>query len=207
MSVSVSRSSAFRCDAVLPPRAELEERLDRARHGAGVPRGCSEPRRRIPPVPSAGGTSPRAGVRRPDIVHRVRRPCDAGAAPRSMAAARQAAPVDNVIERAGVLRRGSGPRVALGPRVGPCRRLPARASMRPPGLPRPRSARSGSVSPRKVAGLADDRPHTRYAARLGCRGCGLPAAPSARPAFDTAREQAVQAAGDVLATAAEGVAR
>jgi HK97 gp10 family phage protein len=66
---------------------------------------------------------------------------------------------------------------------------------------------SGSVAPRKVAGVPDDEQPTRYAARLEFGDADRPAEPSARPAFDATREQAVQAAGDVLAKAAEGVAR
>ena len=68
-------------------------------------------------------------------------------------------------------------------------------------------AASGSVAPRKVAGVPDDEQPTRYAARLEFGDADRPAEPSARPAFDTARERAVQAAGDVLAKAAVGVAR
>lgn len=66
---------------------------------------------------------------------------------------------------------------------------------------------SGSVAPRKVAGLADDEQPTRYAARLEFGDADQPAEPSARPAFDVARERAVQAAGDVLAKAVAGVTR
>jgi HK97 gp10 family phage protein len=66
---------------------------------------------------------------------------------------------------------------------------------------------AGSVAPRKVAGLPDDEQPTRYAARLEFGDADRPAEPSARPAFDVSRERAVQAAGDVLATAAESVAR
>jgi HK97 gp10 family phage protein len=66
---------------------------------------------------------------------------------------------------------------------------------------------SGSVAPRKVAGLPDDEQPTRYAARLEFGDADRPAEPSARPAFDVTRERAVQAAGDVLAAAAESVAR
>ena len=66
---------------------------------------------------------------------------------------------------------------------------------------------SGSVAPRKVAGLADDEQPTHYAARLEFGDADRPAEPSARPAFDVARERAVQAAGDVLTEAVEGVAR
>lgn len=66
---------------------------------------------------------------------------------------------------------------------------------------------SGSVGPRKVAGLDDADQPFAYAARLEFGDADRPAEPSARPAFDTSRERAVQAAGDVLATATEGVAR
>ena len=66
---------------------------------------------------------------------------------------------------------------------------------------------SGSVAPRKVPGLPDGDQPFAYAARLEFGDADRPAEPSARPAFDTARERAVQAAGDVLAKAAEGVAR
>ena len=66
---------------------------------------------------------------------------------------------------------------------------------------------SGSVAPRKVAGLADDDQPIRYAARLEFGDADRPAEPSARPAFDAVREQAVQAAADVLAKATESVAR
>ena len=66
---------------------------------------------------------------------------------------------------------------------------------------------SGSVAPRKVPGLPDDEQPTRYAARLEFGDADRAAEPSARPAFDVARERAVQAAGDVLAAAAESVAR
>jgi len=66
---------------------------------------------------------------------------------------------------------------------------------------------SGSVAPRKVPGLDDGDQPFAYAARLEFGDADRPAEPSARPAFDTARERAVQAAGDVLAKAAEGVTR
>lgn len=66
---------------------------------------------------------------------------------------------------------------------------------------------SGSVAPRKVPGLADADQPIAYAGRLEYGDADRPAEPSARPAFDTARERAVRAAADVLAKAAEGVAR
>jgi hypothetical protein len=66
---------------------------------------------------------------------------------------------------------------------------------------------SGSVALRKVPGLPDEDQPFAYAARLEFGDADRPAEPSARPAFDIARERAVQAAGDVLAKAAEGVAR
>jgi HK97 gp10 family phage protein len=66
---------------------------------------------------------------------------------------------------------------------------------------------SGSVPPRKVPGLPDGDQPVAYAARLEFGDADRPAEPSARPAFDTARDRAVQAVGDVLAKAAEGVAR
>jgi len=70
-----------------------------------------------------------------------------------------------------------------------------------------RGPRPAPVAPRKVAGLADNDQPTAYAARLEFGDADRPAEPSARPAFDTARERAVQVAGDVLAKAAEGVGR
>ena len=66
---------------------------------------------------------------------------------------------------------------------------------------------SGSVAPRKVPGLPDGDQPFAYAARLEFGDADRPAEPSARPAFDAASERAVQAAGDLLAKAAEGVAR
>ena len=63
---------------------------------------------------------------------------------------------------------------------------------------------SGSVGPRKVAAIEDADQPFAYAARLEFGDADRAAEPSARPAFDTARERAVQAAGDVLAMAAEG---
>jgi HK97 gp10 family phage protein len=66
---------------------------------------------------------------------------------------------------------------------------------------------SGSVAPRKVPGLPDGDQPFAYAARLEFGDADRPAEPSARPAFDVAQERAVQAAGDVLAKAAEGVVR
>lgn len=66
---------------------------------------------------------------------------------------------------------------------------------------------SGSVAPRKVPGVGDADQPFAYAARLEFGDADRAAEPSARPAFDSARERAVQAAGDVLAKAAEGVAR
>lgn len=66
---------------------------------------------------------------------------------------------------------------------------------------------SGSVGPRKVQGLPDADQPIAYAARLEFGDADRPAEPSARPAFDVARERAVQAAADVLAAAAQGVAR
>ncbi|MCL4294043.1 MAG: hypothetical protein KJ056_13650 [Acidimicrobiia bacterium] len=66
---------------------------------------------------------------------------------------------------------------------------------------------AGSVGPRQVAGLADADQPTAYAARLEFGDSSRPAEPSARPAFDAARERAVRAASGVLATAAEGAAR
>jgi HK97 gp10 family phage protein len=66
---------------------------------------------------------------------------------------------------------------------------------------------SGSVAPRKVPGLPDGDQPFAYAARLEFGDADRPAEPSARPAFDTARERSVQAAGDVLTKAAEGVTR
>lgn len=65
----------------------------------------------------------------------------------------------------------------------------------------------GSVAPRKVADLLDGDQPSAYAARLEFGDSDRPAEPSARPAFDSARERAVQAAGDALAKAAEGVTR
>ena len=76
-----------------------------------------------------------------------------------------------------------------------------------PRAAKTKAGASGSVAPRKVAGVPDDEQPTRYAARLEFGDADRPAEPSARPAFDTARERAVQAAGDVLAKAAVGVAR
>jgi HK97 gp10 family phage protein len=72
---------------------------------------------------------------------------------------------------------------------------------------RTKAGASGSVGPRKVAGLDDGDQPVAYAARLEFGDADRAAEPSARPAFDSARERAVQAAGDVLVTAAEGVAR
>jgi HK97 gp10 family phage protein len=66
---------------------------------------------------------------------------------------------------------------------------------------------SGSVGPRKVAGLVDGDQPIAYAARLEFGDADRPAEPSARPAFDASAERAVQAAGDVLAKATDGVAR
>jgi len=66
---------------------------------------------------------------------------------------------------------------------------------------------SGSVAPRKVPGLADGDQPFAYAARLEFGDADSPAEPSARPAFDTSAGRAVQAAGDVIGKAAEGVAR
>jgi hypothetical protein len=58
-----------------------------------------------------------------------------------------------------------------------------------------------------VAGVPDEEQPVLYAGRLEFGDADRPAKPSARPAFDTARERAVQAAGEVLAKAAAGVAR
>lgn len=66
---------------------------------------------------------------------------------------------------------------------------------------------SGSVGPRKVAGLEDADQPVAYAPRLEFGDADRPAVPSARPAFDASSERAVQAAGEVLATATEDVAR
>jgi len=63
------------------------------------------------------------------------------------------------------------------------------------------------MAPRKVPGLPDGDQPFAHAARLEFGDADRPAEPSARPAFDTARERAVKAAGDVLATAAGGVTR
>jgi HK97 gp10 family phage protein len=70
-----------------------------------------------------------------------------------------------------------------------------------------KSGASGSVGPRNVPGLPDSDQPVAYAARLEFGDADRPAEPSARPAFDVARERAMQAAGDVLAMAAEGVTR
>ncbi len=72
---------------------------------------------------------------------------------------------------------------------------------------RTKAGASGSVAPRKVPGLPDGDQPFAYAARLEFGDADRPAEPSARPAFDTASARAVQAAGDVLAKAAEEVAR
>jgi hypothetical protein len=66
---------------------------------------------------------------------------------------------------------------------------------------------SDSVAPRKVPGLPDGDQPSAYAARLEFGDADRPAEPSARPAFDTAGPRAVQAAGEILGKAAEGVAR
>jgi HK97 gp10 family phage protein len=66
---------------------------------------------------------------------------------------------------------------------------------------------SGSVAPRKMSGLPDDEQPFAYAARLEFGDADRAAEPSARPAFDASSNHAVEAAADVLATAAEGVTR
>lgn len=66
---------------------------------------------------------------------------------------------------------------------------------------------SGSVAPRKVPGLPDEDQPGAYAARLEFGDADRAAEPSARPAFDASQQRAVQAAGDVLAKAAQGVAQ
>ena len=66
---------------------------------------------------------------------------------------------------------------------------------------------SGSVAPRKVPGSPTTSSPPAMPHALSSAMPTDPAEPSARPAFDVTRERAVQAAGDVLATAVEGVAR
>lgn len=63
---------------------------------------------------------------------------------------------------------------------------------------------SGSVAPRKAAGVADEEQPTRYAARLEFGDADRPVEPSARPAFDTTKERAVRVAADVLGRAVAG---
>ena len=81
-----------------------------------------------------------------------------------------------------------------------------------------RHGRGGTLlehAPDGLIGRRTQRPHLRarrfdVGARVAAGEFGdadRPAEPSARPAFDTASERAVRAAGDVLAKAAEGVAR
>jgi hypothetical protein len=70
-----------------------------------------------------------------------------------------------------------------------------------------KSGASGSVAPRRVSGLPDDEQPFAYAARLEFGDTDRAAEPSARPAFDASSDHAVEAAADVLATAAEGAAR
>jgi HK97 gp10 family phage protein len=70
-----------------------------------------------------------------------------------------------------------------------------------------RAGASGSVGPRKVPGLPEGDQPVAYAARLEFGDADRPAEPSARPAFDAARERAVRAAEEVLRQAAERVAR
>lgn len=72
---------------------------------------------------------------------------------------------------------------------------------------RTKAGAAGSVGPRRLADLADADQPVAYAARLEFGDAARPAEPSARPAFDAARERAVRAAADVLARATEGVAR
>jgi HK97 gp10 family phage protein len=71
---------------------------------------------------------------------------------------------------------------------------------------RTKAGASGSVAPRKVSGLPDDEQPLAYAARLEFGDADRTAEPSARPAFDVSSNHAVEAAADVLAAAAEGVA-
>jgi HK97 gp10 family phage protein len=66
---------------------------------------------------------------------------------------------------------------------------------------------SGSVAPRKVAGVADDEQPVLYAGRLEFGDADRAAEPSARPAFDATRERAVEAAAEVLEQAVAGVTR
>jgi hypothetical protein len=63
------------------------------------------------------------------------------------------------------------------------------------------------VAPRKVPGLPHSDQPFACAARLEFGDAHRPTEPSARAAFDVARERAVRAAGDVLGMAAQGVAR
>lgn len=70
-----------------------------------------------------------------------------------------------------------------------------------------RAGASGSVAPRKVAGLRDDEQPVLYAGRLEFGDAERAAEPSARPAFDTTREQAVEAAVEVLERVVAEVAR
>jgi HK97 gp10 family phage protein len=76
-----------------------------------------------------------------------------------------------------------------------------------PRAAKTKAGASGSVAPRKVAGVPDDEQPVRYAGRLEFGDGDRAAEPSARPAFDATRERAVEAAVDVLERAVAGVTR
>jgi HK97 gp10 family phage protein len=76
-----------------------------------------------------------------------------------------------------------------------------------PRAAKTRARASGSVAPRKVAGVADDEQPVLYAGRLEFGDADRAAEPSARPAFDATRERAVESAAEVLERAVAGVTR
>jgi len=58
--------------------------------------------------------------------------------------------------------------------------------------------RSGFVGPQNTKGLAERDQPMQYSARLEFGGAGIPAQPSARPAYDAAADRAVEDAVDVM---------